>query len=109
MEPSTDLKTARAAWLDDLKSRETFSPGQLSELEAHLDDAMDDLTARGLSPDEAFLIGTRRLGSPEPLASEFRKVSPDGVWATRAKWMLLGVVAFLLRRYWQPVSQATSR
>lgn len=96
METHTDLNDARAAWLADLTARQSFSADQLRELEAHLDDAMDDLSARGLSREEAFLIGTRRLGAPESLASEFRKVGAGGVWSLRAGWMLLGVVAYLV-------------
>lgn len=95
MEPSPDLIAARSAWRDALMSRESLSPVQLRELEAHLDDSMDDLSARGLSADEAFLIATRRLGAPEPLAAEFRKVGGESRWAGRARWMLLGMVVYL--------------
>lgn len=95
MEPSPDLIAARAAWRDALVSRESFSDAHLRELEAHLDDAMDDLVTRGLTTEEAFLIATRRLGAPEPLAAEFRKAGGDSVWAGRARWMLLGILVYL--------------
>lgn len=95
METRTDLNTARAAWLDELNAHAIFSQGQLRELEAHLDDAMDNLILRGLSPGEAFLISTRRLGQAQPLASEFRKGKMHGAWGIRTKWMLLGMVAYL--------------
>lgn len=86
---------AREAWRESLRSHESFSPAHLRELEAHVDDAMDDLTARGLSAEEAFLIATRRLGAPAPLAAEFRKAGGEPPWAGRARWMLLGIFVYL--------------
>ena len=95
MESSFNLTAARSVWLANLKCRETISAEALRELETHLDDAVEDLTSRGLAADEAFIIGTRRLGCAERLAEEYSKATFGAAWKHRAKWMLMGVVIYL--------------
>lgn len=91
-----DLTSAKATWLASLQSREALSADQLRELDGHLEDSVELLTSHGLSPEEAFLIGTRRLGGVEELAIEFRKAADHGFSGLRAKWMLRGMALYVV-------------
>lgn len=95
MEPSPELTAARAAWTNALRARDSISAEHFRELEAHLDDTMADLRTRGLTAEEAFLIGTRRLGAPVALAAEFEKAGNRSLHRYRGRWMLLGVVVYV--------------
>jgi len=64
---------------------------QLRELESHLREGLRDLSAKGLSTEEAFWIVTRRLGSSRSLANEFSKSDPASVWRIRVFWMATGL------------------
>jgi len=51
-----------------------------AELEEHLRDRIDDLSAAGLSTDEAFLVAVKRLGSLDSLTREFAREHSDRLW-----------------------------
>ena len=51
-----------------------------SRLESHLRDQIDDLTGRGLSEEEAFLISVKRLGSVNLISEEYSKVNTESLW-----------------------------
>ena len=53
---------------------------ELEELESHLRDSIDDLTARGVTTEEAFLLSVRRMGDTDALSDEFAKVSTENLW-----------------------------
>lgn len=87
-----DLNTAVAHWRSRLESRESFSPDQLRELEAHVLDGTAEWMTKGLTEKEAFGIASTRLGADDALATEYRKAQPVTLWQTRLFWMLLGSI-----------------
>ena len=58
-------------WRRQMKRKRRFRHTDLDELEAHLRDVIDDLTASGSSPDEAFATAVRQLGDAHSLSDEF--------------------------------------
>jgi hypothetical protein len=52
----------------------------LDELESHLRDSVTVLQSKGLSDDEAFLIGTRRIGNEAVLEPEFARENGGRGW-----------------------------
>jgi hypothetical protein len=95
MDTSFNLKEARATWLSGLESRQAFSATQLEELDSHLEESLEDLEQRGLTPREAFMVAVHRLGCPAGLASEYQKLGSNPVWAFRGRWMVLGILCYL--------------
>jgi len=92
------MNCAIQRWRESLAESPAFRCENLDELESHLRDSIATLQAGGLSPDEGFLIATRRIGSEEFLKSEFGKANRHGVWLERALWMLIGI------QFWSSVS-----
>lgn len=70
-----DLNAALHGWRDTLAQSPQFRPTDLVELESHIRDSVDQLQSKGLSPEESFLIATRRVGTVEKLEPEFAKVN----------------------------------
>jgi len=89
--PAFDLNNAINRWRDGLNQSPHFREENLAELEAHLRDSVTELQSRGLTNDEAFLLGARRLGNPVGLELEFGKINQGRVWLHRLLWMLVGV------------------
>jgi hypothetical protein len=55
-------------------------------MEHHLRDSCQALAKLGLPADEAYWLAARRLGTPETLEKEFRKVHKERVWLDRITW-----------------------
>ncbi len=89
--PTFDLNNAIGRWRDGLSQSPQFREENVAELEAHLRDSVADLQSRGLTGEEAFLLGARRLGSPAWLEPEFAKINRGQVWLQRLLWMLVGI------------------
>ncbi|MEZ4748214.1 MAG: permease prefix domain 1-containing protein [Calditrichia bacterium] len=66
-----------------MKRKRCFRQSDLDELEAHLRDVIDDLTASGSSPDEAFATAVRQLGDADSLSDEFYKIHFREIWGKR--------------------------
>ncbi len=92
----SDLESSLAAWRSAALLQETITPAIADELEAHLRDQITELTAVGLSEDEAFTIALRRLGQPESLAPEFSVAAPGSAWQRRIFWGILGYLEISL-------------
>lgn len=75
-----DLETQIRSWSDHLRAHGNFTEADLSELESHLRDQIEDLEASGLSAEEAFLIGVKRLGNVDAISHEFAKVNSENLW-----------------------------
>jgi len=86
-------------WRRALSSEDVCGVSDLEELELHLREEIANLTDTGLSPAEAFMIATRRLGDIHPLAREFAKVNPNGVFRKRLLWMSIGILGYMLAKY----------
>jgi len=69
-----------AAWKDYLRAHGNLSEEDVTELEDHLRNEISDLETRGLSGEEAFIIGVRRTGKVSKVAAEFAKVSARTLW-----------------------------
>src|SRR5881628_473912 len=87
-----DLNEAVLRWRNGLESSPAFRPENLDELEAHLRDSAVALQSGELTPAEAFLIATRRLGGRAELEREFGKANVRDLWLDRCLWMILGLL-----------------
>jgi hypothetical protein len=71
----------------------------IDELESHLKDEIDRLKSQGLSEQEAFIVGTHRLGKPDALADEFAKVN-ESLWLrTKCFWGGYALFAYIAANY----------
>ena len=66
-----DLNTALRNWREELQQSPHFRIENLDELESHLRDSVSVLQSKGLTADEAFMIGTRRVGTADALEDQF--------------------------------------
>ncbi|HVY72053.1 MAG TPA: permease prefix domain 1-containing protein [Verrucomicrobiae bacterium] len=87
-----DPGQAVIVWRKALLARESIPPDRVRELESHLRETMAGLVEDGLSNEEAFLVATRRMGTPETLAAEFEKEDPAAKWGQRTFWMAFGLL-----------------
>jgi hypothetical protein len=75
-----DLNAAFHNWRENLQQSPHFRAENLEELETHLRDSVTVLQGKGLAADEAFLIGTRRVGTPEALEGQFAAENGGRGW-----------------------------
>jgi len=90
---SFDLTSAIRRWRENLAQSPNFRSENLDELESHLQDCVRDLSARGLSEEEALTIAAGRIGPAPDLATEFARINGAAVWIDRGLWMLSGWAA----------------
>lgn len=76
-----DLQREISLWRRAVGSREAIGTEDAQELEDHLRDEVENLQAKGLTTEEAFLIACKRLGEARALSGEFKKVG-GLVWKT---------------------------
>lgn len=69
-----------ARWRGFVGRRPAMLAEDLEEMESHLRDQIADLSAAGLSEDEAFLIAVRRMGSVDEISREFALAHSDRLW-----------------------------
>jgi len=100
-----NLNEAIKQWRANLSARPNFHATDLDELEDHLREVVAELTQTGLSEEEAFLVGTRRIGQPDDLDSEFAIADPGQRRVFRLRWMLTG--GFLLAFLWLAADAGT--
>ena len=79
-ETTTTLDTQIAAWRTAVLRSRAVTESDADELEGHLRDQLTDLTAAGLSDDEAFLIAVKRLGQVDALTAEYARAHGDRLW-----------------------------
>lgn len=75
-----DLNAALAHWREQLQESPHFRAENLDELESHLRDSVTVLQSKGLTADEAFMIGTRRVGTGEALEGQFATENGGRGW-----------------------------
>lgn len=90
-----DLEQHIEDWRRQLLQRESVAPTEVEELESHLRETVDELVAI-VEPDEAFLLASRRVGSPDAIALEFSKINGARTWTRRTQWMLAGYLVLSL-------------
>lgn len=69
-----------AEWRAYLRRRRTIHSPDVEELEGHLRDQVQALAEAGLAPDEAFLVGVKRMGSLDALSREFAREHSERLW-----------------------------
>ncbi len=75
-----DLESQIRKWRRHVQSVGSLGAQDVEELESHLRDSIDELTERGVSVEEAFIVSIRRMGDAQALDHEFAKVSTENVW-----------------------------
>ena len=95
-----DLNTAIETWRNELAAQPQLTPDDRRELERHLNDCVAELRGRGLGDEESFWLARRRVGQPQQLADEFKKVNPGSVWPERAFWMAVALVGSYAFKIW---------
>jgi hypothetical protein len=91
-----DLNKAISSWRMNLSEKQTCARSDIDEMETHLREEIDSLTAAKLSQQEAFLVATHRLGDPDSLAEEFAKVNASMLWRKRLFWAGAGVLSYIV-------------
>lgn len=86
------LEDAIENWKLQLNQHQTMSASDIEELHIHLREEIDILMAAGLSQEEAYVIASRRIGSPGELACEFAKINTVAIWKNRFFWMIIGIL-----------------
>jgi len=75
-----ELEAQFAQWRQYVLRRKELQPVDADELEDHLRGSVDELVAVGLSPDEAFLVAVKRMGSLDELSREFAREHSERLW-----------------------------
>ncbi|GAA3652740.1 permease prefix domain 1-containing protein [Microbacterium marinilacus] len=79
--PQSDPLDAQIArWRGYVQRRQAISAADVEELEDHLRAQIDELAARGLDHDEAFLVAIRRLGDIDAMSGEYAREHSDRLW-----------------------------
>jgi hypothetical protein len=81
-----DVESQIAEWRAYVAMAPTVDGADLDELEGHLRDQIAELTAAGLTHDEAFLVAVKRMGDLDALSREFAREHSGRLW----KQLLLG-------------------
>lgn len=77
---SFELEERIADWRTFLTKHAALNTNDQDELESHLRDVIDDLLAKGLRSDEAFLIATKRIGRLHDVSREYAEVHSQRLW-----------------------------
>jgi hypothetical protein len=80
MDTDTDLESQIDQWRGYVQRHRTISAADVDEMESHLRDRVSDLTAAGLTDDEAFLIAVKRIGNVDAISREFAREHSDRLW-----------------------------
>jgi hypothetical protein len=75
-----ELEAQFEQWRQYVLRRRALQPLDADELEDHLRGCVDELVAAGLSPDEAFLVAVKRMGSLDELSREFAREHSERLW-----------------------------
>lgn len=74
------LENQIGQWRTYLQRRQAIQSADVAELEDHLRERIEALSAGGLSGDEAFLVAVKRLGAIDALSREFAREHSDRLW-----------------------------
>jgi hypothetical protein len=91
-----DLNEQINKWRRKLSQSDTLQKSDVDELESHLREEIERLTAVKLSDQEAFYVARHRLGDTDSLAAEFAKVNTSILWRKRLFWMVAGLLSYLV-------------
>jgi hypothetical protein len=74
------LESQIAEWRAYVATAPGVNGRDVDELEDHLRNQIADLTAAGLTADEAFLVGVKRMGDLDSLSHEFAREHSGRLW-----------------------------
>ncbi|GLZ30966.1 hypothetical protein Lesp02_31550 [Lentzea sp. NBRC 105346] len=80
MTAQDELEAQFAQWRQHVQRRSELRPADADELEDHLRGSVEELVSIGLSPDEAFLVAVKRMGSLDELSREFAVEHSERLW-----------------------------
>jgi putative ABC transport system permease protein len=103
-----ELETAISKWRKRMEADPSLEPGQIAEVESHLRDKVDDLTARGRSPEQAFEEAARALGETGLIGSQFFKATTPRR-SGRPSWQAPRFVPALAWNYFRTATRAFRR
>lgn len=75
-----ELEAQFTQWRDYVRRRPELAASDADELEDHLRNSVDELTALGLKSDEAFLVAVKRMGGLDDLSREFAREHSERLW-----------------------------
>ena len=67
-------------WRDICLRSGSLTNADIDELEDHLREETQQLSGRGLSEEESFLIALKRMGTLHSLSDEYRKINTHNLW-----------------------------
>ena len=79
-ENNSSLEKRIKEWKDLCLRSGSLTDADIDELEDHLREEITQLSGRGLSEEESFLIALRRMGTLHSLSDEFRKINTHNLW-----------------------------
>ena len=91
-----ELNEEIAKWCAMLAGSGKLDKSDIDELEEHLREEIDRLTALKLPEDEAFIVARHRLGGTEALSDEFAKVNRAAIFRRRCFWAGVGLLCYEL-------------
>lgn len=77
---ANDVESQIAEWRAYVAKAPAVDGRDLDELETHLRDQIAELGAAGLTDDEAFLVGVKRMGDLDALSREFAREHSGRLW-----------------------------
>jgi len=94
-----DLNERINEWRGSLVGSQTLERSDINELEGHLREEIEHLTALKLSQEEAFYVALHRLGDTGSLSEEFGKINGSVLWSKRLFWALVGLFSYIIAVY----------
>ena len=94
-----ELNEEIAKWCAMLAGSGKLNKSDINELEGHLREEIEQLTALKLSEDEAFIVARHRLGGTEALSDEFAKVNRAAIFRMRCFWVGVGLLSYELAKH----------
>ena len=79
-DPHEGLEAQIAQWRRYVQRREAISAADVDEMEDHLRERIDELSAAGLDDEESFLVAVKRMGSLDEVSQEFAREHSDRLW-----------------------------
>ena len=89
-----NLNDQISKWRSSLAASQTLETSDMDELESHLREEIDSLTALKLSQKEAFYVARHRLGDAGSLIEEFAKINGSVLWSKRLFWAGAGLLCY---------------
>jgi hypothetical protein len=77
---SDSLEGQIEQWRSYLRRRQAIRPVDVEELEDHLRGEVAALRGAGLSENEAFLVGVKRMGALDAISNEFAREHSERLW-----------------------------